>query len=62
MDMNTIIYSLNVRDIQHVAMEELGREMTDEEIEKLVDMIAGRIPWYDAISNALDELLYDYKD
>ena len=48
-----IIYSLNIGDVQNVAMEELGRELTLEEIEKVSDKIGENIDWYDSISRAL---------
>lgn len=50
-----IIYQLRVEDIQEVAVQELDRELTKEEIEKLIDPIADRIPWYDAIADAINE-------
>ena len=48
-----IIYSLNIDDIQTVAQQEIERELTREEIEKIKDPIAANINWYDAISNAI---------
>jgi hypothetical protein len=52
-----IIYHLNVEDIQNVAEENFGRKLTNKEIKKIIDPIADRIPWYDAIYGAIkDEL------
>ena len=52
-----IFYSLCIEDIQNVALEDFGRELTLEEIEKIKDKIADRINWYDAIYyTILDEL------
>lgn len=50
---NTIIYSLNVADVQTVALEEVGKELSKEEIEKIRDLIASNISWYDAISTSI---------
>lgn len=62
-DRNEIFYSLNIGDIQAVAFEEIERELTDEEIDNLIksDSIADRIPWRDAISTAIYELITESK-
>lgn len=52
---NTIIYSLNIEDIQTVAVEEIDRELSQTEIESIKDLIASNINWYDAIANAIHE-------
>lgn len=52
---NKIVYQLTIEDIQEVAAQELDRELTKEEIEKLIDPIAEKIPWYDAIADAINE-------
>jgi hypothetical protein len=36
-DKNDIIYSLNIEDIQTVAVQEIDRELTEDEIEKIKD-------------------------
>ena len=51
-----IFYYLNIDDIQEVANQELERDLTDEEIEKIKDRIAENVNWYDAISSAISEL------
>lgn len=48
-----VIYQLTIEDIQNVAVQELGRELSKEEIESIIDKIAENILWYDAISNAI---------
>ncbi len=53
-DKDDIIYSLNVEDIQTVALEEIGRELTAKEIKKIEDLIAENINWYDAILDAIN--------
>lgn len=54
---DTIIYSLNVEDVQTVALEELDRELTMKEIEKIEDTIAENIDWYGAILDAINAKL-----
>ncbi len=54
---DNIIYQLSVEDIQNVAEENFGRKLTNKEIKKITNPIADRIPWYDAIYDAIkDEL------
>ncbi len=48
-----IFYFLNVADIQNVAQQELERNLSEIEIERIKDLIASNINWYDAISNAI---------
>jgi len=55
--MSKIIYELTIEDVQEVAMQELERELSAQEIEKLIDPIAERIPWYDAIADAINKIL-----
>ena len=50
-----IVYSLNVEDIQTVATQEVDRELTIEEIERIKDSIAERIDWYGAIADSISE-------
>ena len=50
-----IIYSLTVEDIQTVALQELDRNLLPAEIEKIKEVIAEKINWYDAISNSINE-------
>ena len=50
-----IIYSLNVEDIQTVALQEIERNLSLEEIEKINKSIADKINWYDAIANSINE-------
>ena len=50
---NKIIYSINIEDIQTVANEELGRELTDSEIELVERKIGDFIDWHEAINSAI---------
>ncbi len=54
---NNIIYSLNIEDIQTVALKEWERELTDDEIRKVKDFICEKINWYDAIFYSIVEKL-----
>jgi hypothetical protein len=55
MNRNKIIYSLNVENIQTVALEEIGRELTDKEIQMIIEPIGDYIKWYEAISYAIQD-------
>ena len=57
--MQEIVYQLIIEDIQNVALQELDRELTYQEIQKLIDPIAENIPWYDAIARAINEVIRD---
>lgn len=50
-----IIYSLNEDDIQTVALQEVERNLSSQEIEKIKNLIAEKINWYDAIADAINE-------
>ncbi len=50
-----IIYSLIVEDVQNVAQEILDRNLTEEEIAKIRDLIGEKINWFDAIAETVDE-------
>lgn len=55
MKTNKIIYSLTVEDIQSVANQEIERDLSSIEIEKITDAIAEKINWYDAIANSIHQ-------
>jgi hypothetical protein len=52
---NDIVYSLSIEDIQTVAIQEMDRELTDDEIDTVKDLIGEKIDWYDAILNSIIE-------
>ena len=54
-DKREIFYSLNIEDIQTVAIEATGRELNDDEIENVIDLIYEKINWYDAILYSIIE-------
>ncbi len=51
----SVIYSLSVEDIQTVALQELERNLSTNEIEMIKKVIAEKINWYDAILNSINE-------
>ena len=52
---NKIVYSPIVEDIQTVANQEIGRNLSSEEVEKIIETIAEKINWYDAIAGSINE-------
>lgn len=54
-DKNEIVYSLNIEDIQAVAVQEFDRELTEGEVDKIRDLIGEKINWYDAIYYSICE-------
>lgn len=58
-DTSRIVYSLNVKNLQHVANEELKRDLTEEEIKRVEDKLGDYISWYEAISLAIEDMVYD---
>ena len=55
MKSSKIIYLLNVEDIQTVALQEIERNLSPEEIEKIKKSIPDKINWYNAIANSINE-------
>ena len=54
---NHVFYQPSVEDIQTVATEVYGRRLSDDEIGKILDPVADRIPWYDAIEYTISDVL-----
>ena len=52
-----VIYSINIEDLQTVAEQEIERELTDEEIEKVEKRLGDYIHWYGAIASTLNEAI-----
>ena len=51
-----IVYSLNIEDIQTVAVQEIGRELVEGEIDQVRNLVGEYINWYDAILNSIMEI------
>lgn len=56
MKQDKIIYSLHVSDIQEIADQDLERELTKEELKKVIDLVPNYIKWDEAINNTFMEL------
>lgn len=54
---NKIIYKLTIEDIQNVAQQELERNLTIEEVNKVVDLIVESIDWYNPIADAINNTI-----
>lgn len=48
-----IIYSLNIADVQNVAQQELGRDLTDNELKIVEDKIGDQFDWFEAIASVI---------
>lgn len=55
--MQDIIYSLNTDDLQLVAVEELNRKLSLEEIKELIDILEKKIDWYGIVAESIDSLI-----
>ena len=56
---NRIVYSLDVEDLQHVANEELARDLDAEEIKRVENKIGEYISWYETIAFAINDVIDD---
>jgi len=54
MNKEKIIYYINVEDIQTVAEEKLGRDISEEELKLVEDKVGDYIGWFEAISTAIN--------
>lgn len=62
-DGDKIIYSICIEDVQNVAEQEFGRELTEEELKIVEDKIGDCFNWFDSISDLIhDELKLKYSD
>jgi hypothetical protein len=57
----TIIYSLNIEDLQTVAEETLNRKLSATEIDLVKDKVGDYIPWFDAIQSAIEDHIVNVK-
>jgi hypothetical protein len=51
--LDKVFYSLSYEDIQNIAEQDFGRELTENEIESVVDEISEMIDWAAIISDVL---------
>jgi hypothetical protein len=52
-DYERIVYSLNVEDIQAVAVERFGRPLAESELKIVEDNLGDYIQWYDIIEEVI---------
>jgi hypothetical protein len=50
---NRIVYSINIKDIQEVADQVLGRDLTINELALVENSIGDYLDWSQAIENAI---------
>jgi len=50
-----IVYSLDTSDVQSVAEEEMGRELTRKEMKLVETKLGDHIDWFGAIATAINE-------
>jgi Ca2+-binding EF-hand superfamily protein len=49
-----IIYSLNVEDVQTVALDAIERKLNNQEIKKVIKEVEKNIDWYSTIEDAIN--------
>ena len=59
MNNETIVYSINVKDIQMVAKQEMSRELSPNEVAIVADKIGDYFDWQGAIASAIEDRLQD---
>ena len=50
-----IIYSITVEDVQRIARQELGREVTDNELKLVEEKLGDQLDWFGAIATILEQ-------
>ncbi len=59
MDLEKVIYSINIEDVQNVANDILNRSLNQTEVDFIANDIGNHIDWYTAIENSIFNLSYD---
>lgn len=52
-DTSKIIYSINNDDVQNVAEQEIGRKLTEKELEVIENKIGDYIDWYEVLNSII---------
>jgi hypothetical protein len=47
------IYYITVSDVQHLARENIGRDLNPIELVKVIDRVLDRIQWLDVVEEAI---------
>jgi len=55
MKKNKVIYSINIEDVQAVALQEYERLLTDNELKIVENNIGDQFDWYEAIAYVISE-------
>jgi hypothetical protein len=50
-----VVYSINVEDVQRVAVEKLGRTLRPGEVRAVEDRLGDHVDWFGAIEAAIDQ-------
>ena len=51
---NRIIYSINIEDVQGVALQECARKLSETELKIVEDKIGDQFNWYEAILSTIN--------
>lgn len=62
MKKDKIVYTLRVSDVQEIAEQDLERELTKEELAKVIEKLYNHINWAEAISYAIQDLELEPKE
>lgn len=57
MDLERVVYSLNVEDIQEVANDILDRDLNESEVLLVERKIGNYIDWHLSVENAIDDAI-----
>lgn len=52
-----LVYFLNTEDVQNIANESIGRDLTTEELSKIIEPLANNIDWAEAIEIAVEQTI-----
>ena len=52
-----IVYSINIEDIQNVANQEINRELSDDEVKRVEELIGKKIDWYEVMLDSINEVI-----
>jgi hypothetical protein len=50
-----VVYKITVDDVQSVAVKEIGRELSMDEIKNIQEFIAEKINWHDVLADVINE-------
>ena len=59
---SSVVYQIVVEDVQLVAEEELGKNLSANEVNSIADEIAECTPWYDITADILNSKFVENKN